>query len=127
MRSATPVISLRSRAREATSSGPMQRTTVEDVGPPSYFSSQPGWFDPTRIVASIDEREGGALDEMTLNRVSRGAKKLQGTQILELVTTFLPAPGIDVMKARGFQTWSVEEDSGLVRTYFSKAGSTPAR
>jgi len=102
--------------------------TAENVGAtPSYFSSRPGWFDPTNIVASIDERDGGAVDEMTLNRVSRQAKKLRGTQILELVTTFLPAPGIDVMIAQGFQVWSVEEDSGLIRTYFSKAGSKPAQ
>jgi len=101
--------------------------TVEDVGAtPAYFSSQPEWFDPTNIVASIDERDGEAQDEMTLNRVWRQANELQESEILELVTTFLPAPGIDVVKSRGFQVWSVEEDSGLVRTYFTKAGGGPA-
>ncbi len=81
--------------------------------------------DKTRIVASIDEREGSE-DEMTLNRVWRQVKELREAEILELVTTFLPAPGIDVVKAQGFQAWSVEEDSGLVRTYFTKAGDGPA-
>ena len=99
-------------------------TTVEEAGASSdYFSSQPAWFDPSKIVASIDEREGGSQDEMTLNRVWRHVKELQDAEIVELVTTFLPAPGIDVVKSHGFEAWSVEEDSGLIRTYFTNAGS----
>jgi len=101
--------------------------TAENAGAaPAYFSSQPAWFDPDRIVASIDEREVGKQDEMTLNRVWRAAKELRESEILELVTTFLPAPGIDVVKAQGFLAWSVEEDSGLIRTYFTRADGGPA-
>jgi hypothetical protein len=115
-----PIEEVINRLRRAVGQEP---TTVADAGADtSYFSSQPEWFDPSNIVASIDEREGGTEDEMTLNRASRRAKKLQGPEILELITTFLPAPGIDVMKAQGFSAWSVEEDSGLIRTYFSKLG-----
>ncbi|MHC4450539.1 MAG: DUF1858 domain-containing protein [Planctomycetota bacterium] len=102
-------------------------TTVDGVDAAAdYFASQPAWFDPSRIVASIDERESGAPDEMTLNRVWRRARELRESEILELVTTFLPAPGIDVVKAQGFQAWSVEEDSGVIRTYFTKSGGEEA-
>jgi hypothetical protein len=48
------------------------------------------------------------------------ATNLKEGQVLELITTFLPAPGIDIMKAKGFRVWPVEEESGLIRTYFSK-------
>ncbi len=96
----------------------------EDVGDPvSYLSSQPDWFDTAKIVASINEQETGDQDTMTLATVLQKAAHLQPTEIVELVTTFLPAPGIDVMRSKGFLVWSVQEDPELFKTYFSKPGS----
>jgi len=86
----------------------------------SYFTSQPDWFVPSSVVASIDERESANADEMPLKRVIHEATSLKEGQVLELITTFLPAPGIDITKAKGFRVWSVEEESGLIRTYFSR-------
>ena len=75
---------------------------------------------PGNVVASIDERDSADADEMPLKRLTHEAKGLKEGQILELITTFLPAPGIDIMKAKGFRVWPVEEESGLVHTYFSR-------
>jgi hypothetical protein len=111
-----PVGEMVNRLRRAVGQGPM---TVE-ADDTTYFGRRPEWFDAANIRVSIDEQETGFEEEMTLIRVAREAKKLQGAEILELVTTFLPAPGIDVMKGQGFEAWSVEEDSGLIRTYFTK-------
>jgi len=86
----------------------------------SYFTSRPDWFVPGTVVVSIDERKSANADEMPLKRVAQEASRLKEGQILELITTFLPAPGIDIMKAKGFRVWPVEEESGLIRTYFSK-------
>ena len=86
----------------------------------SYFTNQPDWFDATKIVVSIDEREGGDEDSMPLVSLVQKATRLDQTEIVELITTFLPAPGIDIMKKKGFLVWSVEESSGLIKTYFSK-------
>jgi hypothetical protein len=94
--------------------------TVDAGEDASYFTSQPEWFVPGHVVASIDERDSADADEMPLKRVTHEAKSLKEGQILELITTFLPAPGIDIMKAKGFRVWPVEEKSGLVRTYFSR-------
>jgi len=114
-----PVEELVNRLRNAVGQEP---TTVEDAGATaSYFSSRPAWFASSKVVASINEQEGGSDDEMTLNRVARKAKQLRESEILELVTTFLPAPGIDVMRAQGFEAWSVEDESGIIRTYFCRA------
>jgi len=116
-----PVEELVNKLRAAVGQAPVAAEEVED--PASYFSSQPAWFDPGRIVATIDERGGGDPDEMTLKRVARDVKSLREAEILELITTFLPAPGIDVMRARGFLTWSLEEGPELFRTYFRKPGA----
>jgi len=99
---------------------------VEDTGgTASFFSSQPDWFDRTKVVATIDEQEQGASDpdKMTITQVLPAATRLQQGEILELVTTFLPAPGIDVMKGKGYLAWSNQEEPELIRSYFTKPSS----
>ena len=100
-----------------------EASAVEDTGgTASYFGGQPDWFDRARVVATIDERERGASDpdRMAVTVVRPAATRLGEGEILELITTFLPAPGIDVMKGNGFLAWSVQEDPELMRTYFAK-------
>lgn len=84
----------------------------------SYFGRQPEWFDPTRVVRSIDEREVGP-ETMPLTTVMEEAKELQRGEILVLTTTFLPAPGIDIITKKGFLVWSAREGEELVKTYIS--------
>ena len=95
---------------------------AEEPGQDSaYFTTQPDGFVPRRVVTSIDEREDATADEMPLKRVIHEATRLREGEVLELVTTFLPAPGIDIMKAKGFRVWPMEEEPGLIHTYFSKS------
>ena len=67
-----------------------------------------------RVISTDD-------DEMAINEVVRRAKKLEPGEMLELVTTFLPAPGIDVMRAKGYRVWPKEGEAGLVHTYFARS------
>ena len=53
-------------------------------------------------------------------KVLQEATRLKDDEILELVTGFLPAPGIDVMRSKGFQAWSLQETPELVRSYFCR-------
>jgi hypothetical protein len=55
-----------------------------------------------------------------LGPILRGAKKLAKGDIIELKTTFLPAPGIEVMRSKGYKSWSVKHDGELILTYFMK-------
>ena len=85
-----------------------------------YFCAQPAWFDADKIRLVIDEAKLSNHDEMTLGPMLRGAKNLQGGDIIELVTSFLPAPGIDVMKAKGYRVWVCSERDDLIKTYLLK-------
>ena len=87
----------------------------------SYFLPRPEWFDAARIVASIDEKKSDP-NKMPIVTVLQRTAALQPGQILELVTTYLPAPGIDILRKRNFLVWSMEDESGLVRTYVSRRG-----
>jgi hypothetical protein len=91
----------------------------------AYFTDRPDWFDRAKVVATLSEKEGDP-DKMAITRILPKAQALQAGEILEFVTSFLPAPGIDVMKGKGFRVWSVQEGPS-VRTYFSKPPSLAGR
>jgi hypothetical protein len=87
----------------------------------SYFLPRPEWFDAAKIVASIEEKASDP-DKMPIVTVLQRAATLQAGEILELITTFLPVPGIDILRKKGLLVWSVEDEPGLIRTYVSKSG-----
>ena len=88
-------------------------------GASSYFSPRPGWFDATKIVVSIEE--GAAEpDKMPVVSILQALVTMKPGEILELVTTFLPAPGIDVLRKKKLSVWTMEDDSSRIRTYVRK-------
>ena len=97
-----------------------QPLTSEEYEDTNYFCDQPDWFDRSKIVLSIDEQTDSKENEMTLGSILRGAKSLAKGEIIELKSTFLPAPGIEVMKSKGYGVWSVKGDGVQVLTYFQK-------
>ena len=97
-----------------------ERLDAGDAIDPSYFVERPFWFDPAKAMVSIDEIKDPLEDTMPLVRVNEQLRDMESTEILELITNHLPAPGIDIMKKRGFRVWCVEERPGLVRTYLQK-------
>jgi hypothetical protein len=57
---------------------------------------------------------------MTVVTVLREAKKVKTGEIIELITTFLPAPGIDTMRSKGYSAWALKGEGNIIRTYFLK-------
>jgi hypothetical protein len=104
--------------RTAVGQAPVQSTEAPDRT--SYFQPEPDWFDEELIEASIDERKDTNPNLMPLVGLFDTATHLPTGRIVELITTFLPAPGIDIMKQRGFKVWSIEEETDLIRSYFQK-------
>ena len=86
----------------------------------SYFTAKPAWFDKDMVVASLEETEIDP-NTMPLKPLIQRANKLAPGEIVELVTGYLPAPGIDLMKNKGYLVWSTEED-GITKTYFARQG-----
>ena len=112
-----PVGELVNKLRAAVGQEPI---ASEDSGQTiAYFASQPEWFDPEKVVASIDERAADP-HKMPIVTVLQRAVTLRPGEVLELITTFLPAPGIEIMKTKGLLVWSSQQAPELVRTYVSK-------
>jgi hypothetical protein len=111
-----PLEELIAQLREAVG----QQATSESYEEQDYYSEQPAWFSPDKVVLSIDEDKVEEKDKMTLVIVLREAKKVKKGEIIELVTSFLPAPGIDILKSKGYSVWTTKESDDLFRSYFLK-------
>lgn len=111
-----PVAELVNKLRDAVGQQPI---ASKDAGVIAYFATQPEWFSAAKIVAFIDESAADP-DTMPIVSVLQQAANLRPGEILELVTTFVPAPGIEVMKKKGLLVWSRQESSKRIRTYVTK-------
>ena len=85
-----------------------------------YFSDQPDWFTKDKIALSITEEKLEVDDKMTVVVLLQEMKHVKTGEIVELITTFLPAPGIDTMRSKGYSVWTVKVDETLIKTYFLK-------
>ena len=79
----------------------------------------PAWFDPSRIVKTLDARPLLEAGEHPVQRVLSDCKSLKPGEIYELLTPFAPLPLIDAATNQGLRTWSGSDPDGIVRTYFT--------
>ncbi len=99
-----------------------QQTSADCYEDEDYFSKQPDWFSADRISLSVNEESLSLKDKnkMTITIILKEAKKVKKGEIIELVTTFLPAPGIDSLKAKGYSAWTRKAEGDLIKSYFLK-------
>jgi hypothetical protein len=109
--------SMINQLREAVGQAPLD--AMETISEADYLGSAPGWFNQSCVASSIDDRAGDS-DEMAITRVLKALKELDQRQVVELTTTFLPAPGIDAARKKRLLTWTVREEEELYRTYFTR-------
>jgi len=98
-----------------------QPPSIELYDDEEYFGEQPKWFSLDKVTLSVDEAKVENKDEMTLVAILRESKHVKAGEIIELVTTFLPAPGIDALRSKGYSAWVNKEDGGIIKSYFLKA------
>jgi hypothetical protein len=97
-----------------------QQASADYYEDEDYFSKQPDWFSVDRISVSVNEDGLKDKDKMTLVTILQEAKSVKKGEIIELVTTFLPAPGIDAMRSKGYSAWTRKGEDGLIKSYFLK-------
>jgi hypothetical protein len=97
-----------------------QMPTDDSFEDEEYYSTRPDWFVAERISVSVNEETLEDPDKMTLVSILERAKDVKKGDIIELVTTFLPAPGIDTLKGKGYSVWTQKGEDDLTRSYFLK-------
>ena len=98
-----------------------QSVTDDSYEDENYFLDRPDWFSEDKISLSFNEEKLGDKDKMTLVTMLQEAKNVKEGEIIELTTRFLPAPGIDRMKSKGYYVWTVKEEDDLIKSYFLKS------
>ena len=58
---------------------------------------------------------------MIIVAILKKAKDVKKGEIIELIASFLPAPGIDTMKSKGYAVWTIKEADNLIKSYFLKS------
>ncbi len=111
-----PLKELIQKLQEATG----QAVTEDSYKDEEYYSVKADWVVTEKISVSIDEERLEDHDKMTLVTILERAKDVNQGEIIELVTSFLPAPGIDTMRAKGYLVCTEKGEDGLTRTYFMK-------
>jgi hypothetical protein len=97
-----------------------QPVTDEFYEDENYFQDKPDWFSREKIVISFDEATIEDKTKITLATILIEAKDVKKGEIIELTTTFLPAPGIDRMKSMGYSVWTEKKEENVIKTYFLK-------
>lgn len=94
-------------------------TTIETENTQYLTTHTPAWFNPANIKERFDAtpviNSGGSPMADILEKTS----KLAENEIFELKTPFVPAPIIDMLKNKNFQTFSQKKEEEVF-TYFSK-------
>ena len=111
-----PLDELITKLREAVGQAP----STESYDDENYFGEQPEWFSAEKVTVSVEEANQENKNEMTLVTIMRESKNVKPGEILELVTTFLPAQGIDTLRSRGYSAWVKKDDGGIIKSYFLK-------
>jgi len=81
---------------------------------------KPSWLNEANIKQSLDAREILASGGHPLEQVMKEITDFKPGEIYELITPFSPDPLIEKVKILGFEAYSEQESSGLVRNYFLK-------
>ena len=111
-----PLDELIGKIREAVG----QPESMDSYKDQDYFGEQPDWFSSDKIALSLDEDKVEDKDKMTLVIILNEAKNVKKGEIIELVTSFLPAPGIDILKSKGYSVWTRKESDDVIKSYFLK-------
>ena len=111
-----PLDELIGKLREAVG----QQESMDSYEDEDYFGEPSDWFSPDKISVSVDEDKVEDKDRMTLVTILKKAKDVKKGEIIELVTSFLPAPGIDSLKSKGYSVWTRKEGDNLIKSYFLK-------
>ncbi len=83
------------------------------------LSEKPEWLKEYAVKIIYDAREGLENGIHPIAKVLNDIKNLNEGEIYLLITPFIPAPLIDILQQKTFNTYTVEAGSNEVKTFIS--------
>ncbi len=88
-----------------------------DSSPGGGSADAPDWMRPDAVARTLDGRSIIADGGHPLEQVLKDLKELPVGSVYLLITPFLPAPLLDLVKKQGHQVWSRKKEEGLHENY----------
>lgn len=114
--SGVPLGTLIERLRAGAGLAPLD-VAGESGGAPA---TRPPWAAQAAVTRTHDARAAIAAGEHPMPKVMADLSALDGGQVYELLTPFVPAPLVELAREKGFSSFSVVEAEGMVRTFFRR-------
>ena len=92
---------------------------IEETGG-SYNTVCPGWFSQKAVAKVIDINEMLNKGEQSVHEVMAAIKQLKENEMLELITSFVPAPLLDKSLSLEYSHWIDKKAEKEYRVYFTK-------
>lgn len=102
------VLELRKAAGFTVSESEFNQSDQVDVEP------EPNWFDKNKISLYYDARPIINAGQSPMQDILNLASKLERGTILHFTTSFMPIPILDILKTKGFQVWSDNENNYII-------------
>lgn len=90
-----------------------QDETAVDPGSSVSQPDPPSWYDEGKIKIKYDATPVINSGDSPMSEVLQKAHSLREGEILELQTPFIPAPILDMLKGKNYQTYTLEKGSGF--------------
>ncbi|MBN2365583.1 MAG: DUF1858 domain-containing protein [Calditrichaeota bacterium] len=87
-------------------------------------SDKPEWVSGGSIKMELDARSIIERGEHPIGEVTDHLKLLKENQLFVLITSFIPAPLIELAGEKSYKSWTTEESPEVVKTYFAKNNNT---
>jgi len=85
-----------------------------------YLSATPPeWFLPDKVTGHFDATHMINAGESPMNEVLHRVRSLSQGEIFELLTPFVPAPIIEMLREKGFDIW-VDMEGPVVKSFIHK-------
>ena len=88
--------------------------TFENKGTEDTYKDTPSWFDDTKITIRYDATPIINSGNSPMAEILTQASLLSHGKIFELTTPFIPAPVLDKLNERGFETYSLQKNSFVI-------------
>jgi hypothetical protein len=86
---------------------------------PQEQQTPPDWVDPGRVTVRLDADTLLQSDALPLEEVTRRLRSLQPAELLELRSSFHPAPLLDTLQTQGHRTCCTPAGDGAFVTFVS--------
>lgn len=86
----------------------------------SQKTSQPGWINEAKINMTYDARIDLENGNHPAAKVTKEILTLEGNDLYLLITPFFPGPLVDIIKDKGFETYSLTKSADEVHTFIKK-------